>query len=1788
MKVRTPTASTHQPPSNKQTAAESRRRLPMESLTETHVERARIYAKAGTFDRAVECYERALSLTPNNPQLYCELGEIEERRQDLAAARSAYERAIALQPHGAIAFDRLASVYARQGRPRDAIRCYREALDRFSPTDPNRLYAYNNLGYLLVRLERFDEALVAYRAAGAIDPQFAPLYNNLGKWWLLQGEFDRAIAAYNRALTCDRNRALTHYNLGKAYGQFDRHAEAITCFERASALKPGWVAPQSDCGFSWMERGNLPKAFACFGRAIAHQPEWVEAYCDRMAQVKPDTDFDRARLAAGQLVAALSQNPDSPELTHSLKEIYTYLARVQFQSQRYGPAADYYQKAATLAPQDRELRQQLQECERQQQRWQTDRRGDLPQGVYSRTRDWWEKSHLDSSDCVRVRPGTSPTVSPDPLTPSFVAEDKCQGSSCGRCLKSIFDRWEMVDLGGGVLQCSGDAYGVESRETFVATIPQGRAWVMPQTSWWQMCETMAIVTPDNYLLADVSPEYPGELPGCDRRDVRQHRIFRMPELPPLEKIEGTVAVVTALSANVYFHWMVDLLPRLDILQRGGFDFDRIDKFLVNQYQQPFQKESLQRLGIPEEKIIESDRHPHIQADRLLVPSLPNHFSWLSRRSVAFLRQTFLPKTPQFTASPERIYISRSKTRYRHLLNEVKVLELLEEYGFVSVRLETLSLDEQIHLFSQAKAIVAPHGSGLTNLIFCQPQTQVIELVSPNYIRHYFGAISQLLDLEHYYVRGEAFTCSPIRQLMYPNALTEDIQINLDILRKILERIGIVKPIQLFPLEAFVVNPMQATLSAQQTAEKLASQAETLLGERQFEAAIAACEKALATVSDFAPACKMLGNIYRAQKQIERAREWYLKAIEFDPKYGEAYGNLGNLAAQEKSWPEAIRWYQKAISLDPSFAGAYDRLGKVWQQLGREAESLDCTYRAYELEPTAFKPEEHVKLGDRLGDGGQLTQAITCYRQALKLNPQLGVAYDRLSRLLAQQGGSVPAATEVLGTGRVPDCGAREGASEEGGQTAAHCQQTAETLLSKGKLDEATVACEEALNIDPNFAPALKTLGNIARARGELDRARESYLKAIEVAPNYAEAYANLGNLAAQAQQWPEAIERYQKAIALKPDFAGAYDRLSKVWQKLGKEREATECAFRACELDPQSASVERWLGLGNALFRNGQLDRASVCYRQALGLNPNLFAACQNLAEALTQQGKSDEAAGYYRRAMQLYMSQPPETTSGKDKGEFEPVARSQEPQPSDEHPDRVRSYLQQASDYYQQKQWQAAIDCCTRAIEIAPEDPEAHALLGNALYARRDLEAARSTYIRALELQPDLAYVLVNLGSICAELDRVEDAISYYQQATDVRPDFPLAYCNWGKLYLKLDRISEAIDCYGKAIELDDGFARAHFGLAAGLCEQERWEEAASAYQKIFEIEPDFPGLYEKWADVRRRQIERYAQESLELYGKAIERHPDNIELYRKALEIAPDRTDLYKQLVALSIERGELDEAIVFCQIALQMQPRNPQIHWQLGQILATRGQWEDAIATYERAIAIDPQMSWGHFALGTVFASQADAERALAAFKRAADCDEAFYARLNDDGQTNLEASHRSALEESNSFIYSWIAEQFTQQNQLDEAIFFYQRELEVHPENAEAYFQLANTFSKQDQWKLAVDAYDRACQLNYRSHWLYHYYGVALEKIGRKAEAIDAYQMAIELDPNFFWSYWHLGVNLEESNDIEAALQIYKQASRIDSNYFWLQKKLGDLLTGQGNIQDAAIAYKKALEIDPSLI
>ena len=70
-----------------------------------------------------------------------------------------------------------------------------------------------------------------------------------------------------------------------------------------------------------------------------------------------------------------------------------------------------------------------------------------------------------------------------------------------------------------------------------------------------------------------------------------------------------------------------------------------------------------------------------------------------------------------------------------------------------IELEELSLSAQIALFAGAEAVVAPHGAGLTNLIWCAPQTKVLEIFSPLYVNLCYWAIASVVDADYYYLLG---------------------------------------------------------------------------------------------------------------------------------------------------------------------------------------------------------------------------------------------------------------------------------------------------------------------------------------------------------------------------------------------------------------------------------------------------------------------------------------------------------------------------------------------------------------------------------------------------------------------------------------------------------------------------------------------------------------------------------------------------------------------------------------------------------------------------------------------------------------------------------------------------------------------------------------------------------------------------------------------------------------------------------------------------------------------------
>lgn len=78
---------------------------------------------------------------------------------------------------------------------------------------------------------------------------------------------------------------------------------------------------------------------------------------------------------------------------------------------------------------------------------------------------------------------------------------------------------------------------------------------------------------------------------------------------------------------------------------------------------------------------------------------------------------------------ERIFISRSRIRRRRLINEVEIEALFERYRFRIVHPETLPVEAQIALFSEAKMIAGLGGAAMHSTVFSRPETRILMVSS---------------------------------------------------------------------------------------------------------------------------------------------------------------------------------------------------------------------------------------------------------------------------------------------------------------------------------------------------------------------------------------------------------------------------------------------------------------------------------------------------------------------------------------------------------------------------------------------------------------------------------------------------------------------------------------------------------------------------------------------------------------------------------------------------------------------------------------------------------------------------------------------------------------------------------------------------------------------------------------------------------------------------------------------------------------------------------------------------
>jgi len=317
---------------------------------------------------------------------------------------------------------------------------------------------------------------------------------------------------------------------------------------------------------------------------------------------------------------------------------------------------------------------------------------------------------------------------------------------------------------------------LEEAPAFVGLIPRGRLW---SDAW---CRDGAVITPDNKVLTDVSFQV--------EREPEENLVFSRRPMPPLYRVKGTVADLTSMAAGAnYYHWMLDVLPKIHLLRKGGL-FSGIDRFIISgRYDQPIQRETLGFLGIPKSKVIESETHPYIKADMLIATTFLFSMANIPGWKCDFLREAFLGEKDTKKGSG-RVYISREDVNTRKVVNEEEVTAFLSGFGFEKHVLTPKPVSEKIKLFSSAEITIGPHGAGLSNIIFCGKGARVVELFPPEYLFSLYVQACQHAGLEYHYLVGKGRRLP--EEEWHKKDKNRDITVDIRDLEKALKLAGIEK------------------------------------------------------------------------------------------------------------------------------------------------------------------------------------------------------------------------------------------------------------------------------------------------------------------------------------------------------------------------------------------------------------------------------------------------------------------------------------------------------------------------------------------------------------------------------------------------------------------------------------------------------------------------------------------------------------------------------------------------------------------------------------------------------------------------------------------------------------------------------------------------------------------------------------------------------------------------------------------------------------------------------------
>ncbi len=306
-----------------------------------------------------------------------------------------------------------------------------------------------------------------------------------------------------------------------------------------------------------------------------------------------------------------------------------------------------------------------------------------------------------------------------------------------------------------------------------------------------------------------------------------------------------------------------------------------------------------------------------------------------------------------------------------------------------------------------------------------------------------------------------------------------------------------------------------------------------------------------------------------------------------------------------------------------------------------------------------------------------------------------------------------------------------------------------------------------------------------------DQALFSYQKALKIDPGYADAYNNLGVLYYKKGRYGEAIEELKKVIEITPDYPGA--------QFLGKSISELE---REVEKNPDDIRAH-W-ELAFRYQKRGYSGLAALEFREVIRINPRITEAHYQLGSYYLSIGREEEAITEYEEALAF--------KSKKEKKIKDTL---------------FTLYHNRGITYYQQEEYQGALELLKKALEIREEKKI------------EELVAKAQRELKRYKRRPPDAFSYLKYGITYYKYGQYPFAIEELKRAINLDSKLVDAHTCLGLTYMEVKEDQKAMYEFKEAIRLDPRSSQAHLGLGNWYRLYGLYDEAMIELKKTIELDP-------------------------------------------------------------------------------------------------------------------------------------------------------------------------------------------------------------------------------------------------------------------------------------------------------------------------------------------------------------